>query len=173
MTLRSPTAGTVQSSTLTTVGQVVKPGQQLMQVVPEHSTVEIEAYVPNSSIGFISQGQPVDIKVDTYLYTSYGTVPGTITRVAHNALALLQRDTLQTASLDGEAVSATAAQNTAGLVYPITVVAGRTTMKVDGREMPLTPGMTVTVDVMTERRRALDYVLSPLIELFSTAAHEH
>lgn len=173
MTLRSPTAGTVQSSTLTTVGQVVKPGQQLMQVVPEHSTVEIEAYVPNSSIGFISQGQPVDIKVDTYLYTSYGTVPGTITRVAHNALALLQRDTLQTASLDGEAVSATAAQNTAGLVYPITVVAGRTTMKVDGREMPLTPGMTVTVDVMTERRRVLDYVLSPLIELFSTAAHEH
>ena len=46
-------------------------------------------------------------------------------------------------------------------------------MMVDGREMPLTSGMTVTVDVLTERRRALNYVISPVIELFSTAMHEH
>ncbi len=173
MTLRAPIAGTVQATTLTTVGQVVMPGQQLMQVVPDNSEIEIEAYVPNSSIGFVRQGQPVEIMVDTYLYTTYGTVPGTITRIARNSLALAQRDTLQIDSLDGQAARTTAAQDTGSLGYPITVVAKRTTMKVDGRDMPLTPGMTVTVDVLTERRRALDYVISPLIELFSTAAHEH
>jgi len=172
MTLRAPASGTVAASAVTTVGQVVKPADQLMQVVPDNSQIEIQAYVPNVAIGFVREGQPVEVKVQTFLYTNYGTVPGTISRVARDALALLQRDTLQVASLDGDAARTTAAENTGTLVYPITVVAKRTTMLVNGREVPLTPGMAVSVDIPTERRRMLDYLLSPIVELFSTAGHE-
>lgn len=172
MTLRAPVAGTVQASTLTTVGQVVKPGQQLMQVVPSDSTLEIAAYVPNTSIGLVREGQSVEIKVQTFLYTNYGTVPGTITRIGQNSLPLMQRDRVQSASLDGEVAATTSAQDTATLVFPITVTAQRTTMDIDGKNVPLTPGMAVVVDVLTERRRVLDYIISPLIELYSTAVHE-
>jgi hemolysin D len=173
MTLRAPLAGTVQASTLTSVGQVVKPGQQVMQVVPDDAPLEVAAYVPNSSIGFVRDGQPVDIKVTTFLYTNYGSVPGRITRIGHESLALMQHDSLQSASLDGEASATTVAQKTGTLVYPITVAAERSTMLIDGRIVPLEPGMAVTVDILTERRRVLDYIISPLIELFTTAIHEH
>ena len=172
MTLRAPVAGRVEAATLTTVGQVVKPGQQLMLIVPGEGKLEIEAYVPNDSAGFVREGDPVNIKVLTYLYTNYGMVPGRVTRVAHNALPLLQRNRVQSASLDGTAAAQTAAENTATLVYPITVVPERDTVMVDGEAMPLSAGMAVTVDLLTERRRLLDYVISPLIELYATSAHE-
>jgi hemolysin D len=172
MTLRSPVAGTVEASTLTTIGQVVKPGQQLMLVVPTNQPIEIQAYVPNSYIGFVTSGQQVNIKVQPYLYVNYGMVPGTITRAATNEQALLQRNTLQVLSLDGAASAQTTAQDTGSLAFPITVVPKVDWMMIDGRKMPLTPGMAVTVDVLAERRQLLDYVISPLIELFWTTAHE-
>jgi hemolysin D len=172
MTLRAPISGTVAASAITTVGQVVRPGNQLMQIVPDNNTIEAVAYVPNTSIGFIREGQPVDMKVKTFLWTNYGTVPGKVTQVAHDALALLSRDTLQVASLDGDASKTTTAQETGTLAYPITISADRTSIRVGERELPLTPGMMVTVDLLTERRRVLDYLISPLKELFWTAAHE-
>jgi hemolysin D len=112
------------------------------------------------------------MKVKTFLWTNYGTVPGKVTQVAHDALALLSRDTLQVASLDGDASKTTTAQETGTLAYPITISADRTSIRVGERELPLTPGMMVTVDLLTERRRVLDYLISPLKELFWTAAHE-
>ena len=172
MTLRAPVAGRVEAATLTTIGQVVKPGQQLMLIVPDTGKLEIEAYVPNDSAGFLREGDPVNIKVLTYLYTNYGMVPGRITRLARNALPLLQSNQVQTASLDGSVSPQTAAEQTGTLVYPITVVPERDTVMVDGQAMPLTAGMAVSVDVLTERRRLLDYLISPLIELYSTSAHE-
>ena len=172
MTLRAPVSGRVENATLTTIGQVVKPGQQLMLIVPGEGKLEIEAYVANDSAGFLREGDRVNIKVQTYLYTNYGMVPGRITRVARDSLPLMQRDRVQAASLDGSVAPQTAAADTSTLVYPITVVPDRDSIMVNGQAMPLTAGMSVTVDVLTERRQLLDYVISPLIELYSTAAHE-
>ena len=63
--LRSPIAGTVQQLALHTVGGVVTPAQQLMSVVPEDSHLEAEAMISNRDIGFVSTGQPVEVKIDT------------------------------------------------------------------------------------------------------------
>jgi hemolysin D len=172
MTLRAPLSGVVQGAKVTTVGQVVKPGQQLMEIVPNGAPLEAIAYVTNTNIGFIKVGQKIDIKVQTFPYATYGTVPGIVTDIAKDSLPALAPNTLQTAALDGEASQTSAAQKTGNLVFPITVELQRTSMNIDGRVVPLRSGMAIGIDLKTEDRRVIDYVWSPLVELFTTAAHE-
>src|SRR5579875_1929354 len=171
-TLRAPIAGTVQASAVTTIGQVVTPGQQLMQIVPQGLPLQIQAYIPNTDIGFIKPGAKAEIKVATFPYATYGMLEGTVTTVADNALPTGGKDRLQTASLDGAISQTTAAQDTANIMFPVIVTPSRTTMNIEGKQIPLTPGMAVEVDIKTDELRPLDYVIEPLVELFSTAAHE-
>jgi hemolysin D len=171
-TLRAPISGTVEASAVTTIGQVVKPGQQLMQIVPQNLPLQIQAYIPNTDIGFIKVGDKADIKVTTFPYATYGTIDGTVTTLANNALPTNGKNRLQAAALDGAIAQTTTAEDTANIMFPVIVTPSRTTMNIDGREIPLAPGMAVEVDIETEELRPLDYVISPLIELFSTAAHE-
>lgn len=174
-TLRAPASGTVQASSVTTVGQVVATGQQVMSVVPQDSPMEIEAYILNSDAGFIKVGQDATIKVDTFPYTRYGTISGTVTRIATDAMTGKQAQQQQaspSSAPDGQMSITSAAQQTSDLVFPIIVVPSQTTMMVDGRVRPLTSGMTATVEVKTESRRALDYIMSPLHDILSSSAKE-
>ena len=172
MTLIAPTGGTIHASVLTTVGQVVKPAQQLMQIVPDDAGLEIQAYLPNTEVGFIKPGQSATIKVDTFPFATYGSIPGHVVSVAADALPTSGKNRLESASLDGALMQTSAAQKTGNIQFPIIVAASRSYMNVNGKKVPLSPGMTVTVEVRTEDRRAIDYIVSPLLELFSTAGHE-
>lgn len=177
MTLVSPLDGTVQATAVTTVGQVVTTGQQLMQVVPEGTPLEIEAYILNTDAGFVHVGQDATIKVDTFPYTRYGTISGRVVKVAADALPGKQAQQQQQngstpPSADGAMSATSAAQQTTDLVFPITVAPDQPGLMVDGRLRKLTSGMTVTVEVKTESRRALDYILSPLRSLFEQSAQE-
>ena len=71
--LTSPIDGVVQQLAVHTVGGVVTPAQQLLIVVPQDHPVEVEAQVDNKDVGFVKEGQPVEIKVETFLFTLYGT----------------------------------------------------------------------------------------------------
>jgi hemolysin D len=173
MTLRAPTTGVVHAVAVTTIDQVVKPGQQLMQIVPNDSQLEIVAYVSNTDIGFIRKGDPAMIKLAAFTYSTYGSIDGTVVDLANDALALQGKAQMQSASLDGDYGKASTAQMTGKLQFPVTVRAARSTMPVANGEIPLVPGMSVTVEIRTENRRGIDYIVSPLLELFSTAAHEH
>jgi hemolysin D len=174
MTLRSPIAGIVQNGAVTTLGQVVKPSQQLMQVVPDGAPLEAVAYVDNANIGFVKLGQKVEIKLQTFPYATYGTIPGTVVDIGKDAVpAATKKNVLQAAALDGEVSQSTAAQKTGNIVFPITVALSRSTMNIDGKIIALSSGMAASVDITTENRRAIDYLVSPLIELFTTAGHEH
>ena len=172
MTLHAPVAGTIHASAVTTLGQVVKPGQQLMQIVPSGANLEIEAYVSNSDIGFIRKGDKATVKIDAFTYSVYGSLDATVTEVGTDALALQGKATVQTSSLDGNYGSTTAADKTGNLQYPIRLHATQNSMMVEGKQVPLVPGMLVNVEIETERLRAIDYVLDPIEALFSTAGHE-
>ncbi len=172
MTLRAPVAGIVHAAAVTTIGQVVKPGQQLMQIVPRNAPLEIEAYVANSDIGFIRKGDPASVKVDAFTYNVYGSLDATVTSISADALQLQGKATVQTSSLDGSYATLTNADKTGNLQYPVTLRATRSTIRVEGKDIPLMPGMGVQVEIETENRRAIDYILSPIEELFSTAGHE-
>ncbi|RYC33688.1 HlyD family type I secretion periplasmic adaptor subunit [Lichenibacterium minor] len=177
MTLTSPIDGTVQATAVTTVGQVVTTGQQLMQVVPEGTPLEVDAYILNSDAGFVRVGQDATIKVDTFPYTRYGTISGKVTKVAADALPGKQAQQQQgngstPPSADGSMSVTSAAQQVTDLVFPVTVVPDQPGLMVDGRLRKLTSGMTVTVEIRTESRRAIDYILSPLHSLFEQSAQE-
>ena len=177
MTLRAPVGGTVQASAVTTVGQVVAPGQQVMEVVPDGLPLEIEVYILNTDVGFVRVGQEAIVKVDTFPYTRYGTLAGAVVKIANDAIPgkqgqQQQKNASQPPSLDGAMSITTAAQSNQDLVFPAIVRLAQTSMAIDGRQIPLSAGMTVTVEIKTESRRAITYILSPLANVFSTAAHE-
>ena len=172
MVLTAPVDGTIHALNVTTVGQVAKIGQQLLQIVPSGTPIEIQAYVSNTDIGFIRTGDAATIKVTAFDYKAYGSIDGTVTDVANDALALVGKTTVQSSSLDGEYRSTSTAQKTGNIQFPITVRLSRATIMAQGEEIPLVPGMGVNVEILTENRRAIDYIWSPIQELFSTAAHE-
>ena len=174
-TLRAPISGTVQQLAVTTVGQVVTSGQSLMTIVPVDGPIEIEALVQNEDIGFVEAGQPAVIKVEAFPFTRYGTIDGTVVRVSRDAVDEREANALSdpNASVRPQS-SATAATPGRGqsLVFPATIRIGRPSMLIEGKEIPLSPGMAVIVEIRTGQRRAIDYVLSPLREVAAGFGHE-
>ncbi|WP_238183900.1 HlyD family type I secretion periplasmic adaptor subunit, partial [Methylobacterium trifolii] len=86
MQLRAPIDGSVQQLAVTTVGQVVTAGQPLLVLVPTDGPVEIEALVLNKDIGFVTPGQEVTVKVDSFPFTRYGTAEGRVLRISRDAI---------------------------------------------------------------------------------------
>jgi hemolysin D len=134
---------------------VVTPAQPLMVVVPADASVEVEAMVQNKDIGFVQPGQLATVKVETFTFTKYGTVPGRVL------------------SVSGDAIEEKPPQGgPANLVYAARIALDRTTMPVDGRTVALSPGMSVTVEIKTAERRLIDYLLTPLLRYRDEALKE-
>lgn len=173
--ITAPIDGTVQELAVTTVGQVVNAGQQLMTVVPDSAPLEIEALIQNKDIGFIQIGQTAVIKIDTFPYTRYGTVSGKVSKVSRDAV---DQDEAQAATstqskpIEPAASAASPTPATKNLVYPVTIALDRNTMVIDGAVTPLAPGMTASVEIKTGQRTVMEYMLSPLEQTVSDALHE-
>jgi hemolysin D len=140
--LTAPVDGTVQQLTVHTVGGVVPAAQPLMLIVPKESVVEVEASLENKDIGFVEEGQPAEVKIDAFEYSKYGTIPGHVMHVSRDAIQDEKK----------------------GLVYSTIIALDKTSILVEGKEMPLSPGMSVSVEVKTGTRRVIEYVLSPLLQ---------
>lgn len=173
-TLKAPISGTVQQLAVSTVGQVVSGGQSLMIVVPSEGPIEIEVMIQNQDIGFVKQGQSAVIKVEAFPFTRYGSITGTVQRVSRDAVEERDAQAMadpMTAARPGGA-QAGAGQHGPSLVFPALVRLERSTINVDGTEIALSPGMSVTVEILTGQRRAIDYVLSPLREVAASSGRE-
>ena len=160
--LRASEDGVVQQLAVHTVGGVVTPAQTLMVVVPSDSRLEIEAMVSNHDIGFVHAGQQVEVKVDTFNFTRYGLLHGTVLSVSQDAIV---RDKSQ----DRAGERAPGAQNDSSepkgqeLNYSARIALDRAEMQIDERMVKLAPGMAVTVEIKTGSRTVLSYLLSPLL----------
>jgi len=138
--LTAPIAGTVQELVIHTEGGVVQQAQKLLSIVPDDSGLEIEARLPNRDVGFVVEGQAAEIKLDAFQYTKYGTIPGTVTRVSRDAVP----------------------DDKLGLLYPLRVALSRSTMDVGPRTINLGPGLSAPVEIKTETRRVIEYLISSL-----------
>jgi membrane fusion protein, hemolysin D len=173
--LAAPISGTLQQLAVTSVGQVVNSGQPLLVVVPNGVPLEIEAMVLNGDIGFIELGQEAVVKIDSFPFTRYGVMHGTVTRLSRDAVSDKEAQGASDSISVGQGQSlppVTGTQKIQNLVFPVTIGLDRNTFDVDGKEVPLTPGMTVSVEIRTGERRAIDYILSPLRETVSQAGRE-
>lgn len=84
--VRSPENGVVQDLKISAAGQVIQSGAVLMQIVPDDETLVAEVRIAPSDIGYVTPGQPVEIRVSAYEYARFGTVRGTLERVSPSSL---------------------------------------------------------------------------------------
>jgi len=160
--LTAPIDGVVQQLAVHTIGGVVTPAQPLAVVVPRDSELEIEAMVSNRDIGFVFAGQDTEIKVDTFNFTRYGLLRGTVNSVSRDAIARPRQEEPSRAVPNG-AQSTTSEPIGQELVYAARIVLDRAQMNIEGKPVQLLPGMTVTVEIKTGSRRLISYLLSPLV----------
>lgn len=148
--LRAPVDGTVQQLAVHTEGGVVTEAQPLLVIVPANERLEIDAMVENKDIGFINKGQATEVKVEAFPFTRYGVLHGDVVNVSLDAIADEKR----------------------GLLYQTRVLLDQTWIAVEGRQVQLVPGMAVSVEIKTGRRRVIDYFLSPVLQYGNESVRE-
>ena len=148
--ITSPIDGTVQQLQVHTIGGVVQPAQALMQIVPAETKMEVEAWILNKDIGFVHEGQSADVKIDTFNFTKYGLIDGTLTTVSNDAVPDEQL----------------------GLRYLANVQIEKDWMQIENRKVSLAPGMSVAVEIKTGQRRLIEYFLSPLLRFKQESVRE-
>lgn len=139
-TIHAPVSGTVQQLVIHTVGGVVTPAQVLMVVVPDEDYLEVEVMVPNKDIGFIEVGQPVTIKIESFPYTRYGYIEGTVKSVSFDAIEDEKK----------------------GLIFQTIITIHKSFLMVNDKKVSLSAGMNVTAEIKTGKRRVITFFLSPL-----------
>jgi len=149
-TLKAPTAGVVQELKIHTIGGVVTPAQEVLKIVPEGLTLEVEAMVENKDIGFVEEDQIAEVKIETFNFTKYGVIEGKVVHVSRDAITDEEK----------------------GLVYKARVSLGENSLWVDGREVFLSSGMSVTAEIKTGRRRIIEYLLAPLLKATQESMRE-
>ena len=138
--LTAPVDGTVQQVAVHTEGGVVTPAQVLMVIVPKDAQVSAEVVIDNKDIGFVNAGQVAAIKLETFPFTKYGTVAATVKSVTADAVNDEKK----------------------GAIFPAVLSLQRASIDVDGKRINLTPGMNVTAEIKTGKRRVIEYLLSPV-----------
>jgi hemolysin D len=171
--LASPIDGTVYGLSVNTIGQVVGGGDELMRIVPEGATLEIESYLANRDVGFVKPGQTAVVKIESFPFTRYGTLNAKVTRVSSDAIPEPEAEQRESdaARLNREKTFG-GGQRTQNLVFPVTLTPAQIEMNIDGQTVALTPGMAVSVEIATGNRRILEYIFSPLVETASQAMKE-
>jgi hemolysin D len=171
-TLTAPVEGTVQQLAIHTEGGVVTPAQVLMSIVPADSRLEIEAIVSNRDIGFVHAGQDAEIKIDTFSFTRYGLIHGKVQSVSRDAIVREKPQDKSAATPRAGDESDSSEPEGQELVYSARVSLDRTQMQIDDRQVNLSPGMAVTVEIKTGSRHIIEYLLSPLIRHKQQAMRE-
>lgn len=138
--LTAPVSGTVQQLAIHTAGGVVTEAQTLMVIVPNGAQVTAEVTMENKDVGFVNAGQTAEIKLETFPFTRYGTVPATVSRVSADAVNDEKR----------------------GALFPATLTLKATQIDVDGKLIRLSPGMNLTAEIKTGQRRVIEFLLSPI-----------
>ena len=139
--IRSPVDGVVQQLSVNTVGGVVSAGDLLMVIVPENRTLQVEVSILNKDIGFVTVSQDVEVKFDAFSFTKYG--------VGHGKVISIDRDAVQDEHL--------------GLVYPARISLNEKTIKVNGNDIPISPGMSLSAEIKTSNRRVIEFIMSPML----------
>jgi hemolysin D len=159
--LTAPVDGMVQQLAIHTIGGIVTPAQTLMLVVPAESKLEIEAMISNRDIGFVSAGQEAAVKIDTFNFTRYGLLQGTILGVSQDAITR-DRPGERAGDKAPGAESSSSEPRGQELLYSARISLDRTQLEIENKSVNLSPGMAVTAEIKTGSRRIISYLLSPL-----------
>ena len=146
-TLRSPVRGLVKNIRVATEGGVVAAGMPIMEIVPLGGRVLIEARIKPADIGFVREGHQAKIKLSAYEYNLYGGLEGKVQYISPDALS----DTGTGRSADRT-------------YYRARILTDEPTIQFRGELLPVRPGMTGTVEISTNERSILSFLLRPILK---------
>lgn len=146
-TLKSPVNGTVSRLFFNTVGGVIQPGKEVLEVVPTDDALILETKIQPKDIAFIRLLQPATVKLTAYDYTIYGTLDAIV-----------------------ENISADSVIDDKGNAFYVVRV--RTLRSSLGKGLPIIPGMVAQVDIITGKKSILSYLLKPVLKAKSYAFTE-
>jgi hemolysin D len=146
----APDDGYVSNLSVHTIGGIVTSAQVLLEVVPTMVNLEVEAWVANKDIGFIQEGQTAELKVETFNFQKYGTVPAVVKNVSQNTVE------------DSEK----------GRVYRVLLQLDRDYVIVNNREAHLSSGMTVSAEIKTRKKKIYEFFLEPFKKYQSESLRE-
>lgn len=150
----APATGIVKSIRVTTIGGVVRQGDEILQILPTESDLVLEAKVKPADMASVKSGLPVKVKLDSYDYAIFGTMSGVVSYVS--------ADTLQEDSKAGT-IS----------FYRVKVAISEKDYKNDrSKDIEIRPGMTASIDIQTGKRSVMSYLTKPLTKTFNEAFGE-
>ena len=174
--LISPVSGTVQNVKIHTPGAVVTLADTLMTIVPDEGGIEIDAMIENKDIGFVSEGQEVEIKVDAFPFTRYGLITGKVRKISRDAFqgASPAPQVIGTPTIAGSQTQGggNAQQQGSELAYPAKITMDRDYIVTDAGPSKILPGMRVAAEIRTGDRRVIDFLLSPFQQTVKEALRE-
>lgn len=148
--VKAPLSGYVQQLVYHTIGGVVETAKPIMNIIPEDYKLEADVLILNKDIGFVQPDQEVEIKIDSFPFTKYGTIKGKVRNISGDAI---QDEKL-------------------GLVYSSRLSLADNKIKADGQIVQLKPGMGVTAEIKTGKRRVIEYLLSPVMKYLNESMRE-
>jgi len=148
--IRSPVRGTIKQINLNTIGGVVRPGESILEIVPLDDTLLIEARIRPADIAFLHPGQKAMIKITAYDFSIFGGLDG--------VLEAISADTIE--DDDGESF------------YKVKLRTQKNAIAYRGEELPIMPGMTASIDILTGKKSVLAYLLKPILRAKQNALRE-
>ena len=148
--LRSPVRGIVNNLHVATIGAVVQPGQNIMDIVPLDDTLLIEARIRPDNIAFLHPGLAAQVKVTAYDSTVYGSLEGKLKRIAAD----------------------TTEDDNGNIFYKVIVQTDKNYLGTSDAPLPIIPGMITSVSILTGSKTVLEYILQPINRIKNEALRE-
>lgn len=151
--IRAPMSGTVKEIKVTTIGAVLAPGDEIMQIVPSDEPLIVESRASTADVAFLRPGLPANIKLDAYDYTIYGAIRGEVTYVSPDTIDEdLERDEEP--------------------YYRVLIRIDKIPAQAGRDPIEIIPGMAATVEIITGSHTVAQYLLKPLLQASDVALTE-
>jgi adhesin transport system membrane fusion protein len=149
--VRAPMHGIVKKVNVTTIGGIIQPGMDILEVVPIENNLLVEAQVKPSDIAFLKPGQPAMVKITAYDFSIYGGLPATLEQISADTIT----DDKKNESY-----------------YKIQVRTQTNFLGTADKPLPIIPGMVASVEIMTGKKTVMDYLLKPFLKARDNALRE-
>jgi len=154
--VESSVDGVVKQIFVNTVGGVIKPGMDLLEIVPNQDTLIIEAKIKPSDIAFLYPGQKAMVKITAYDFGIYGGLDGEVSRISADTITDRKENSYYLVRIKTDR----------------SYLGGANSDIEDSEKKMIIPGMTATVDILTGKKSVLDYLLKPILKAQQNALTE-
>lgn len=148
--IKAPVSGAVHQLEIHTLGAIVREAEVLMNIVPDGTRMEVEAFIANKDVGFVHPGMNVEIKVETYNFQKFGVLNGKVREISPDSIEDKER----------------------GRIFRVMVDMEDNALHYDNKNLKVYPGMSVSAEIKTRKKKVIDFFLEPFQTYKSEALRE-